>query len=46
MKLSAKFIRAQLELMHPLLQNRPLEFSRNSQDRLGKIMHAAKNTMW
>ncbi len=42
MKLSAKFIRAQLELMHPLLQNRPLEFSRNSQDRLGKIMHAAK----
>ena len=42
MKFTAKFVRAQLELMRPFIQSRPLEFSRTSQDRLGKIMQATR----
>ncbi|HHT54398.1 MAG TPA: alpha/beta hydrolase fold domain-containing protein [Clostridiales bacterium] len=42
MKLSTKFVRAQLELMRPFIQSRPLEFSRSRQDRLGRIMQATK----
>jgi len=38
MALSAKFIRAQLELLKPLLQRLDLESARKGQERLGELM--------
>jgi acetyl esterase/lipase/NRPS condensation-like uncharacterized protein len=42
MKLAAKLLRAQLELLRPFVQTSPLEFSRAGQDKLGRLMLTVK----
>lgn len=42
LKITSKLLRAQLELMRPYVQSSPLEFSRNMQDKLGKLMFTVK----